>query len=541
MSHQEIRGKFKIFFESKGHKWVESSSLLPSDPSVLFTTAGMQQFKSYYTDPSSASTLNVASIQKCMRTSDIDEVGDDSHLTFFEMLGNFSFGGYWKKEAIQYAYEFITKEMGLTIEQVSVFQGEGNVPADEESEKIWQEVAPGINVKKFARADNFWGPTGAEGPCGPTTEIYVNGMEVWNIVFNEYYQNSDGTLKPLETKGIDTGMGLERLAMVVQGKKNIFETDLFAFAKNVSRIVADHCRGIAFLISDGVQPSNKEQGYILRRLIRRVIIQGQDGNNLYELLNSVVQEYKPFYPNLDENKVTEVVKAEAEKLWKTLAKGLAELNKLESVDISTAFKLYESYGLPYESIKDSGKAKDLTREAFDMEMQRHREISRAGADKKFVGHGMTGEARDPIKTRLHTPTHIIEVALEKVLGQKLPQAGSDINTERLRFDFKFPRKVTSEELKQAQDMANEIVDKDLPVTCEEMDLQAALDSGASAFFKLKYPPRVKVYSIGKPGDWYSRELCGGPHVTHTGEVGHITITKEESVSGGNRRIRATIE
>jgi len=563
MTQQEIREKFIKFFETKGHTMVPSSSLLPTDPSVLFTTAGMQQFKPYYLNSENAPAKNVVSIQKCLRTSDIDEVGDESHLTFFEMLGNFSFGGYWKKEAIVYAYEFITKEMGLAIDYVSVFEGEGGVPADEESEKMWQSLDPSLKIKRSGRADNFWGPTGNEGPCGPTTEIYVNGLEVWNIVFNEYYQSADKQLKPLDVKGIDTGMGLERLAMVSQGKKNIFETDLFEsllqilpkdnIPDRVQRVIADHGRASAFLISDGVTPSNKEQGYVLRRLIRRLIVQCYVNNIeikiVREILNKVVELYKENYSELNPDNIIVVFDAENDKFQKTFKNGLHEMEKLEIIDGASAFKLYESFGLPYEVIVEVGgpKASELARDDFEAERERHREISRAGAEKKFGGHGMKeGElsADDAEemkkKTRLHTATHIIVAALQKVLGQKLPQAGADITVERLRFDFTFPRKVTPEELKQAEDIANEIVNKDLPVTFKEMDLKEALDSGASAFFKAKYPPRVKVYTVGDDNDWFSREICGGPHVTHTGEIGRITITKEEGVSGGNRRIRAVI-
>jgi len=548
---------------SKGHKWVASSSLLPSDPSVLFTTAGMQQFKQYYTDPSSAPAANVASIQKCMRTSDIDEVGDESHLTFFEMLGNFSFNGYWKREATQYAHEFIIKEMGLKIDHVSIFGGEGDIPADEESEKIWREIAPEIVIKKFGRADNFWGPTGNEGPCGPTTEIYVNGIEVWNLVFNQCYKHPDGRLEALESPGVDTGMGLERLAMAVQKKENVFGTDLFEpliqmlpqdnISKKVHRIIADHARAAAFIISDGVTPSNKDKGYVLRRLIRRIIVQchlnGIEIEAMNDIFAKIVELYSQYYPELDISKIKSIFAVENEKFQKTFKNGLKELEKMGSVDNASAFKLYESFGLPFDVIQEVGgsKASSLTRNGFEEERKRHQEISRAGVEKKFGGHGMkegdlTAANKEELwkKTRLHTATHIIVAALERVLGQKLPQAGSDIMAERLRFDFTFPRKVTLEELKKAENIANDIVAKDLPVICEEMDLQVALDSGASAFFKLKYPPRVKVYSIGESGAYFSRELCGGPHVSRTGQVGHITITKEESVSGGNRRIRAVV-
>ncbi len=566
MMHPEIREKFKKFFESRGHTWVQSSSLLPTDQSVLFTTAGMQQFKSYYVgtaDPEKDFySRNTASVQKCIRTSDIDEVGDESHLTFFEMLGNFSFGGYWKKEAIQYAHEFITKEMGLRIDYVSVFGGEGDVPADAESEQIWKLLDSTIAVKKFGRADNFWGPTGDEGPCGPTTEVYVDGIEVWNIVFNQYYQQKNGTLELLKTPGIDTGMGLERLAKVVQRVATVFETDLFAPLMTVlpetldiriKRIIADHLRATAFLFADGVAPSNKEQGYVLRRLVRRILAyehQYHLSPQIFEnVLLAVIQNYLPYYHELEDGRdyIINGYFSESVKFKKTLRHGLAELEQLSSVDAAAAFKLYESYGLPYEVIIDSAhnKASALTREAFDAEFKKHQEKSRAGAEKKFGGHGLlldTGELKaaneEELKkvTRLHTATHLLQAALRTVLGKTVAQAGSDITAERLRFDFTFPRKLTPDEIKQVEDAVNDVVQKDMPVTKEEMPIEDAKKSGALYFFKEKYPDTVNVYSVGD----FSKELCGGPHVTHSGEIGQFKIIKEEAVSAGVRRIRAIV-
>ena len=577
MTHQEIRDKFRKFFESKGHKWVESSSLLPSDPSVLFTTAGMQQFKPYYTGEGDAmkdfGSLNTVSIQKSMRTSDIDEVGDESHLTFFEMLGNFSFGGYWKKEAIEYAHEFITKEMGLEISYVTIFKGSNVVPKDEESRAIWQSL--GLkDIREEGMDDVFWGPTGSSGPCGPTTEIYCKNadgkdIEIWNIVFNEFYCDvsreellaGKAHLKPLETKGIDTGMGMERLAMVVQKKSSMFETDLFeplikllpdTTDKRVQRIMADHARSTAFLISDGVIPSNKEQGYVLRRLMRRMIVHaGANIQPVKNMLNAIVHEYGAYYPNLNPMLIMQEFDKENDKFQKTFRNGLHELEKLEVVDGVSAFRLFESFGLPYEVVKEIGKdkASGLTREAFEEEFKKHQERSRAGAEKKFGGHGLTGDPSTSSgqvleetkqKTRLHTATHIVVAALEKVLGEPLKQAGADINLERLRFDFAFPRKVTPEELREAEKIANQAVADDLEVWMEELPLEEAFASGAHGAFAHKYPPRVKVYTIGPKVGYFSREICGGPHVARTGEIGHIKIVKEESVSGGNRRIRATI-
>ncbi len=560
MTHQEIREKFLDFFAARDHATVPSSSLLPTDPSVLFTTAGMQQFKSYYTGTADAmhdfNSLNTASIQKCVRTSDIDEVGDATHLTFFEMLGNFSFGGYFKEKAIQYAYEFVTKEMGLTIDYVSVFGGEGDVPADTESEDIWKKLDASLTVKKFGRADNFWGPTGDEGPCGPTTEIYVNGVEIWNVVFNQYYQEKDTRLRLLETPGIDTGMGLERLATVVQKVPSVFETDLLApviaaipdaLGERTRRIIADHCRTSAFLITDGVRPSNKEQGYVLRRLLRRMLVHLGTAD-VRAPFSAVIANYLSIYPELDETVILGVVQEEQAKFSKTVKQGLRELEKVASLDAASAFRLYESYGVPYELIKDIAgeKAVGLTREDFDAKFREHQEKSRAGTEKKFGGHGLlldTGELKAAdekelaIVTRLHTATHLLQAALRSVLGNEISQAGSDITAERLRFDFTFSRKMTEDEIKRIEDIINDVVSRDLEVTKVTLPQEEALKTGALHFFKIKYPPQVDVYSIGD----FSKEFCGGPHVTHTGVIGHVTIAKEEGVSAGVRRIRATVQ
>lgn len=548
MSSAELRKKFLEFFAHHSHKIVPSSSLIPDDPSVLLTTAGMQQFKKYYTEPSLAPAPSVVSVQKCFRTSDIDEVGDESHLTFFEMLGNFSFGGYFKEEAIRYAKEFL-EGLGLEIEYVTAFAGDEKTPFDEESFLVWEKS--GIkDIRKAGREDNFWGPTGKEGPCGPTTEIYIDGVEIWNIVFNEYYKKPDGKLKKSKIRGVDTGMGLERLAMVSQSKKNIFETDLFAsllaflpadLEERKRRIVADHTRAIAFLISDGVRPSNKEAGYILRRLMRRLISYGTgQEQNLFE---TVVKNYQSFYPKLNPEKILNVFDEENIKFGKTLNKGLAELRKLEAVDAKAAFRLYESYGLPFEVIKEYTPT--LKREDFEAEFKKHQEISRAGQEKKFGGHGLilnTGELKakdeEELKkvTRLHTATHLLQAALRKVLGEEVRQMGSDITAERTRFDFTFPRKLTLAELKKVEELVNEAILNSSPVRMEEMDLEEAKKSGALYFFKEKYPQRVKVYSI----DGFSKELCGGPHVSNTREVGKFVILKEEAVASGVRRIRAKV-
>lgn len=592
MTHNEIRKKFLDFFKKNGHKIVPSSSLMPDDPSVLFTTAGMQQFKPYYTgqaDPiKDFNSLNTASIQKCVRTSDIEEVGDESHLTFFEMLGNFSFGGYWKQEAIKWGYEFITKELGLTIDYVSVFKGGPStgsgqgIPADEESEKIWKSVNPDIKILKAGKEDNFWGPTGLEGPCGPTTEIYVNPstgsgqvMEIWNIVFNEFYCDKEKNYTPLKTKGIDTGMGLERLATVIQKVQTIYETDLFTHIiteirgknlydveqnKRAERIIADHLRSAVFMANDGFTPSNIEAGYVLRRLIRRAVRYIEMlklPDDVYQrIIHAVIHTYKEVYPDLENNKenIKQVIFSEVEKFKKTLEKGMKEFqnitNRKAKISGEEAFNLFQTYGFPFEFTKELAQENkiEVDEKEFKEYFEKHREISRAGAEKKFGGHGIkvgdltaADEQELKIKTKLHTATHLLHTALRNKFGPEIRQHGSDITAERLRFDFNFPRKLTSTELAEVEKIINEAIEKDYPVTSADMPFERAIEIGALAFFKNKYPPVVKVYTIGDGNNIFSREICGGPHVEHTSQIGSIKITKEESVGSGLRRIRAILK
>ncbi len=577
MKSEQIRQSFLDFFNSKGHSVVPSSSLIPDDPSVLLTTAGMQQFKKYFTGELDAlkdfGSKNTASVQKCFRTSDIEEVGDRTHLTFFEMLGNFSFGGYLKKEAIHLAYEYITKVLGISSDRltVTVFAGQDGVPYDQESFDIWhKEIGmPVEKIKKCGRADNFWGPTGNEGPCGPTTEIYADGVEIWNLVFNQYYQKSDRTLEPLKTPGVDTGMGLERLVIMMQGVEDVFQTDLFeGLIKNINevaptlkdrevRVFADHLRSSIFLIADGVRPSNKEAGYILRRLLRRVIAYQTiyDAHaDLFALAHAAVKEkYGKLYPEVNDPRILEVMDSEKEKFETAIAKGLREIKKHAAIGTKEAFHLYESFGLPFELIKELAPeaSKDLDRKEFDEAFKKHQELSRAGAEKKFGGHGLlldTGElkAKDEIElkkvTRLHTATHLMQAALRKVLGPDVQQRGSDITAERTRFDFAFPRKLTPEEIKKVEELVNGAVAQDLPMGFKEMAKEEAEKTGALYFFKQKYPERVKVYFAGHTlDDAFSKEFCGGPHVTHTLEVGKFRVMKEEAVGAGVRRIRAIVD
>lgn len=541
MTSAELRQKFLSFFEKHGHKIVPSSSLLPTDPSVLFTTAGMQQFKPYYLGENSPWGPNVASCQKCIRTSDIEEVGDERHLTFFEMLGNFSFGGYWKKEAIQYAYDFVVKELDLKIDYVTVFEGEANIPEDRESAEIWKSIDKNIPVKKFGRADNFWGPTGEEGPCGPTTEIYVKGIEIWNIVFNEFYQEKDKTLKPLEIKGVDTGMGLERLAMVAQNKPTVFETDLFEpimklipdeFDEKKKRIIADHARAISFLICDGVRPSNKDQGYILRRLMRRVLMNNADFETIF---TQVAKQYQVFYLELDLRIILEVFNKEASGFAATLQEGLKHVK--ETMDAKEIFSLYDTYGLPVDVLRD--KIKNFNQAEFAELLKKHQELSRTASAGMFKG-GLADH--DPATIKLHTAHHLLLAALQELFGKQVKQKGSNITKERLRLDFSFERKLTDDEKKKIEDMVNERISEGLEVVKKEMPLEEAQKIGAEMEFGVKYGNTVSVYFIeDKKGGIFSKEFCGGPHVQNTSELGKFKILKEEAVSAGVRRIKAVLE
>ncbi|MEK9185280.1 MAG: alanine--tRNA ligase-related protein, partial [Patescibacteria group bacterium] len=499
MSSEEIRQKFLNFFEKRGHKIVSSSSLAPeNDASVLFTTAGMQQFKPYYIGKASPMSdfgrLNACSIQKCIRTSDIEEVGDERHLTFFEMLGNFSFGGptshssdgasYWKEDAIKYAHEFITKEMGLKIDFITVFVGEDGVPADTESEQIWKSIDSNITVKKFGRTDNFWGPTGEEGPCGPTTEIYVDGIEIWNIVFNEFYQSTDKSLKPLEIKGIDTGMGLERLAKVVQKVPTVFDTDLFTplvskmpFDIRSQRIVADHIRTAVFMIADGVEPSNTERGYILRRILRRVLIK-TDKFNIVDLVSVIAEKYGDSYPEVKNvSKIKEVIEEEKRKFEKTLNEGVKELEK-GNMD---AFKLFTTFGFPLELTAELAKERGIEIDIaqFQKKMREHQEISKAGMEQKFKG-GLGGHS--DMEVKYHTATHLLHQALRDVLGMHVEQKGSNITPERLRFDFSHPQKMTEEEIKKVEEIVNQKIKEALPMNNIVLPKAEAEKSDALHFF-----------------------------------------------------------
>ncbi|OIO29446.1 alanine--tRNA ligase [Candidatus Nomurabacteria bacterium CG_4_10_14_0_2_um_filter_30_12] len=550
MQSDEIRSKFLKFFETrKGHehKIIPSSSLVPeNDPSVLFTTAGMQQFKQYYTNSKDAEkdfgSLNVVTIQKCIRTGDIDEVGDSSHLTFFEMLGNFSFGGYGRKEAIKYAYEFITKEMMLDISYVTVYEGSKNVPKDEESINIWKELDKNIKIKEEG-SDVFWGPTGDAGPCGPTTEIYcknVNNedLEIWNIVFNEYFcdgsreklDKGEAILKKLDIIGIDTGMGFERLVSIVQKKKSVYETDLFNNQNTKEeRIVVDHLKAALFIISDGILPSNTNRGYVLRRLIRRAV---RFSNELLKnIINKNIEKYKNIYVLNGE----EEIEKEESKFRETLERGLKEFEK--GID---PFILATTYGFPIELTLELAKEKDkkIDLEDFNKKMIEHQKLSQTASIGMFKG-GLLNHNEKTI--RLHTAHHLLLAGLQYVVGKEVKQKGSNITEERLRIDFICDHKLTDEEKKKVEDFVNNKIKDSLKVIHYEMPLIEAEKLGAEMEFGAKYPEIVSVYFIeDKEGNQISKEFCGGPHVKNTVELGEFKILKEEAVSAGVRRIKAIL-
>ena len=579
----EIRNKYLKFFENHGHKVIPSSPLIPeNDPSVLFTTAGMQPLVPYLLGEKHPEGKRLTDYQKCLRTNDIDEVGDNRHLTYFEMLGNWSLGDYFKEESIQMSYDFLTKELGIPAEKISVtcFAGDEDCPRDELTASCWEKAGISKDRIYFYGKDDNWWIAGEEGPCGPDTEMFYDTgkpkcsddcqpscdcgkyVEIWNNVFMEYYKK-DGKYTKLEQKNVDTGLGLERMAMLLQGKQTPFDTELFSpvmerlqsFAKNDDiasrRIVAEHMRASMMIICDGGRPSNLDRGYILRRLIRRMTRHLNklqiDLNELPNLIELNVETLKEMYPELESHKqeIKDVIVAEKDKFMKTLNNGEREFNKvinrlknqgINKIDGKTIFNLYETYGFPPEVTKDlateNGFEVDLSE--VDKFFKEHQEKSRMGSDQKFKG----GLAEQNEKTiAYHTATHLLNAALKKVIGPNSHQRGSNITTERMRFDFNCDHKLTPEEKQAAEDLVNEWIKADLPVTVETMKKENALKSGAECMFIEKYPDEVTVYTIGN----VSKELCGGPHVKHTGELGHFKIVKEEASSQGVRRIKAILE
>lgn len=572
MTSNQIREKFLKFFESKGHSIIPSASLIPeNDNSVLFTTAGMQPLVPYLLGKDHPEGRRLASAQKCLRTGDIDDIGDNRHLTFFEMLGNWSLGDYFKEESIAWSFEFLTsKENGLGLDParlyVTCFEGDESAPRDEESKNIWMKTEiPENRIYFLGKEDNWWGP-GENGPCGPDTEIFydVTGkcgdlshedflraqkeekvIEIWNNVFMEYESKDGKVIGKLAQKNVDTGMGLERITAVINGKDNVYDTDCFEYILNSlpsgdeksRRIIADHMRASCFLISDGVLPGNSDRAYILRRLLRGAIRHGKKigFEGVSSLVLKIAEKYKENY-SLDVNFITPIVEAEENKFLNTLDKGLKEFEKGER----DAFLLFTSYGFPVEMTielaREKGETIDI--DLFNQKMKEHQDKSRAGAEQKFKG-GLAGTSEAIVK--LHTAHHLLLAALQKVLGPSVKQRGSNITEERLRIDFSFDRKMTDEEKSEVEKLVNEAIEKDYTVVKREMPKSEAEKIGAEMEFGAKYEDIVSVYFVEKGDDVFSKEFCGGPHVEHTGILGKFKIQKEEASSAGVRRIKAILE
>ena len=589
----QLRKLYIDFFVSKGHKQISGASLIPeNDPTVLFTTAGMHPLVPYILGQEHPAGKRLCDYQKCIRTGDIDSVGDPHHLTFFEMLGNWSLGDYFKNEMIGFSFEFLTKVLGIPVDRLSVtvFEGDDTVPRDEEAAARWKEL--GIDpshIYFMPREDNWWGPAGETGPCGPDSEMFFDTgrpacgpdckpgckcgkyFEIWNDVFMQYRKEKDGTYHEMDRKCIDTGMGIERTVAVLQGKKSVYETEVFQpiirkieelsgkkYGENEEddisiRIISDHIRTSVFILGDqkGIAPSNVGQGYILRRLIRRAVRHGKkigiDHSFLPGLSDVVLSLYGEPYLELIEHKdfIREELEKEEEKFSITLTKGEKEFEKMlpnlmkgnsRVISGRLAFKLYDTYGFPIELTKELAAEHEFTvdEKGFEEAFEKHQALSRAGAEKEFKG-GLADHSEQT--TALHTATHLLHAALRRVLGTHVGQKGSNITAERLRFDFTHPAPMTKEELKEVEDLVNDAIKRDLPVTVETMTLEEARNAGAIAFFDSKYGEKVTVYTIGD----FSKEVCGGPHVTHTGDMGHFRILKEQSSSAGIRRIKAVLE
>ena len=584
MKALEIRNKYINFFKSKGHSVIPSAPLIPeNDASVLFNTAGMQPLVPYLMGEKHPNGTRLTNYQKCLRTVDIDEVGDNRHCTYFEMLGNWSLGDYFKEEAISMSYEFLTTQLNILPENlyVTCFAGDADCEKDITSAECWKKAGmPDSHIFFYGKDDNWW-IAGETGPCGPDTEMFLDTgkpkcgpdcqpscdcgkyVEIWNNVFMEFFKHEDGTYTKLKQHNVDTGMGLERITMLLQGKETPFDTELFKPVMDrikelasediieSRRIAAEHLRASIMIVLDGGRPSNVDRGYILRRLIRRMTRHlnkiGVDLGKLSELIDIYVDSLKEMYPELEANRATikEVIVAEKDKFMKTLQNGEREFNKVvsriksqgqDTINSESIFKLYETYGFPPEVSKDLANEAGLKVDMGEVEklFKEHQEKSKAGSDKKFSG-GLAGDSE--IETKYHTATHLLNAALKVVVGPDCHQRGSNITVDRMRFDFNCDHKLTEEEKKAVEDLVNKWISQDLPVSYVTMKKEDAVASGAECMFIEKYPDDVKVYSIGE----VSKEICGGPHVTNTGLLGHFKIKKEEASSAGIRRIKAVLE
>lgn len=585
----ELRQKWFEFFKSKGHTIIPSASLVPdNDASVLYTMAGMHPLVPFLLGQDHPKGKRLANSQKCIRTGDIDEVGDDTHLTFFEMLGNWSLGDYFKEDQIKWSFEFLTdpKWLGIPLDRLAItcFAGDEDAGKDTESAEIWMSLGVPEHRISFLPKEKNWWSAGSIGPCGPDTEMHYwiddgspapaeydvdepRWVEIWNDVFMQFERKEDGTLIPLVKPNVDTGMGLERVLTVLNGQASVYDTELFAPLFEVialsqeimtndevrrARIVVDHVRASVFIVSDGVEPSNKDRGYIVRRLLRRAMVYAKLLNLqphwLESLVGKVVTIYAESYPELvkDSNRIFGVIEAEQNKFIKTLEKGLKEFekqfasqNKITGTD---AFNLYQTFGFPWELTKELAEAsgQQVDEQEFKDEFKKHQDLSRTASAGEFKG-GLASTSDKVV--RYHTATHLMHKALREVLGEDVWQRGSNITEDRTRFDFTYPQKMTDEQKKEVEDLVNDWINRDAQVTREMMPLEKARELGAIGLFGEKYDDVVSVYTIIDPktNEVISREFCGGPHVEHTGQIGKVKIAKEEAVSAGMRRIKAVIE
>ena len=585
MLAKEIRQKYLEFFQEKGHTIIPSASLIPeNDPTVLFTTAGMHPLVPFLLGEPHPSGKRLVNFQKCIRTIDIDEVGDDTHLTFFEMLGNWSLGDYFKEDTIRWSLEFLVSPDWLNIPfeklAISIFKGDDDAPQDTEAAEFWKKLGiPEHKIVYLPKKDNWWGPAGKTGPCGPDTEIFYyanegnppeesnpendenNWIEIWNDVFLQYNKTVDGKYEPLQQKNVDTGMGLERVAAVLQGKRSVYDIELLrpimkkiealasvSYEENqISyRIITDHIRTTIMMAGDGVVPSNLDQGYVMRRLIRRAIRHGKiigiEQDFTATIAKKAIHSMSDIYPVLKhEEKILEVFRREEEHFRKTINHGLREFEKLvskmegDTIGGTEAFHLYDTYGFPLEMTEELAKERNLSidTKGFDIAFQEHQKKSRAGAEQKFQG-GLQDDSE--ATTNLHTATHLLHAALRKVLGDHVQQRGSNITAERLRFDFSHTEKVTPEQITEVEQLVNEAIQSDIKVDCENMTTEEAKKAGAIGLFENKYGDQVKVYTMDK----WSKEICGGPHVEQLGKLGQFKIKKEQSCGAGIRRIKAVL-
>lgn len=595
LTSESLREMYLSFFRSKGHAVIPSASLIPeNDPTVLFTTAGMHPLVPYLLGERHPAGNRLTDVQKCVRTGDIDEVGDASHCTFFEMLGNWSLGDYFKEEMIPWSFEFLTSPeyLGIPAEDIAItcFAGDEDCPRDEESARLWEKC--GIDKKHIfflPKSGNWWGPAGTTGPCGPDTEMHIirnhaevdklgpfdfdsapsgTFLEIWNDVFMQYNKTAEGKYEPLKQRNVDTGMGLERTLCILNGVDSVYETDIFegAIAKieqltgkkygesaevtKAFRVVLDHVRTATFMLGDdhGIVPSNTDQGYILRRVIRRAVRYGRNiglpAGALNEVSKEIIAKYGSVYSELERNaaRIEEELNKEENKFSATLKQGLKEFEKVAAslpeggvIDGPSAFRLYDTYGFPVEITCEMAREKGLKvdEQGYHAAFAEHQQKSRAGSEQKFAC-GLADHKEET--TKLHTATHLLHAALKRVCGEDVNQKGSNITEERLRFDFNFPRKLTPEEVKAVEDLVNGEIAKDEPVVMKEMTLEEAREQGFTGLFESKYGERVKTYTIGD----FSKEICGGPHVEHTGVLGTFKIAKQENVSAGIKRIKAVL-